>query len=419
MALSDFSVEVVATGDELLDGSISDTHTRRLAEVLAPFGAQIRACHVTRDQDEAIAKALVEAGLRSRVVIVTGGLGPTEDDRSLEVAARSFGSQLVHDARAERNVRARLKRQGRTQLNPGHHKMMRIPQGARALSNPEGAAPAVVWEVGDRTYFFVPGVPSEFEFVLEKHLKPWFKKTFRPSSEAQYRFTFKVFGRRESELNELVKKLMLPSGVLVGFRTSLPENHIKFLVKARSRAAAQKRIRGLESRLRKALGSDLFATDERSFEESILLEAKRRKLKLCFAESCTAGSVSALLGRVSGASNVLERSFVVYSNQSKVELLGVRPESLKKFGAVSEEVAVEMARGALERSRAKVAVSITGVAGPTGGTKTKPVGLIWLARAERGQKRVVTRKLQLSFSRELNQRMSAYTALRFALGDWR
>lgn len=406
-----YRIEVVATGNELLDGSICDRHTQSLAQALAEFGIQIERTQIVRDQDAAIAKALLDAGIQSKVVIVTGGLGPTEDDRTLEVAAKAFGSRLVEDAKAKKNVLTRLKRFNRKVINDGHRKMMLIPKGSKVLNNPEGAAPAVQWDIGDRTYFFLPGVPTEFRYVLQKHLLPWFQK--RAGSEGEHRFVYKLLGVPESELNEWTRKQKIPAGVELGFRTHLPENHLKFFVRAKSRAEAQKKVKSLEKKLEKDYGSKVFARDDGSFEDSVLQRLKKQKRKVALAESCTAGLATSMLGSVSGASEVLERSFITYSNESKMELLGVSETTLKKYGAVSAEVAVEMALGALKNSWATVAVSITGIAGPTGGSKKKPVGLIYMARAQKGKSKPEVKELRLGFSRDLNQRMTAYLAL-----DW-
>ncbi len=401
-------IEVIATGNELLDGTISDTNTQRFALKLRPLGLKIRRSSVVTDDPAEISRALALAVSRSDVVIVSGGLGPTTDDLTLAVAAKTFGSKMISSVQARRNVLNRIKRLKR-KFNAGHEKQSMIPQGADVLANDEGTAPAISWKLGDRRMFFLPGVPREFDHVMDRHLMPFFNRMKAPT--ANFLFVLKIFGVPESELNEWARRQKLPKGVSVGFRTRLPENHLKFEVTARNEAAARRLIAPLVAKVRKQFGSLFFSMGEESFEEVILAQLLKQKKQIAIAESCTGGLVSSMLTSVSGASAVLNRSFVVYSNQSKMDLLGVKEETLKKHGAVSEQTAREMALGAMKRSGVDKAVSITGIAGPLGGTKQKPVGTVWLAVATR--KGIRSQLLQLGFgNRDLIQKFSAYQALR-------
>ncbi len=401
-------IEVVSTGNELLDGSISDTNTKCLAEVLRPMGLRVDRAVVVSDDEGDISKALTEAVIRSEVIVVSGGLGPTSDDLTLDVAAKVFGSRMVEDRRAKQNVLNRLKRLKRKSINSGNRKQFFIPEGSTALANPEGTAPAVHWKVGDRDLFFLPGVPREYQKVLDRHLRPWFQK--RSGRGGTHLFILKVFGVPESELNELMKKMKIPPEMTIGYRTHLPENHIKLNIRAASEIAARKIAKPLLVNLKKLLGSAAFSDSGETFAESVLKDLLRQKVKIAIAESCTGGLVSSMLTNVSGASNAFERGFVTYSNESKISLLGVNPTSLLKYGAVSEQVAKEMVLGAMKKAQVDKAVAITGIAGPTGGTPKKPVGSIWIAAASKKEK-IKTRFLKLSFDRELNQKFSAYFAL--------
>lgn len=403
-----FRIEVVSTGNELLDGSIADTNTQRLAGVVREFGLEISRVTVIGDEPEAIATALSEAVMRADAVVVSGGLGPTSDDLTLEIAAKTFGRSMQINAGAKANVFRRMKALKRKTLNDGHKKQFAIPSGSKALSNDEGTAPGVQLDAGDRTLFFLPGVPREYQFILQRHLRPWFSK--RLSSRRRFLFILKVFAVPESELNELVKKLGLPKGVEAGFRTKLPENHMKFWVEAGSRKGAERKIGPLLSKIRKHLGSKIFSETSKEFEESIFESLLKQKKTVAICESCTGGLASAMLTSVPGSSKVLDRAFVVYTNQAKQEMLGVQKHTLDKFGAVSKEVVIEMVKGALSRTKVDKAVAISGIAGPSGGSTKKPVGTIWIAAGSR--KKIATKVLQLSFTRQLNQRWSAYEALK-------
>ena len=401
-------IEMLATGNELLDGSISDTHTQNLGGELRQLGLELSRTTIVPDDFEILRKQLTTSLLRADVLLVSGGLGPTSDDLTLEAAARSFGAKMIYSARAEANVLARLKRRGLTQLNAGHRKMCLIPEGSEVLSNEEGAAPAVLWQMGDKKIFFLPGPPKEFGYVLHQHVLVYLRNLAPKTRE--YVFVYKVFGWLESELNELMKGFEIPKDVQVGYRTKLPENHIKLFVKASSREAAAERIAKLEDQIEKAIGSKLFARDAVSFEQAMLKIFMDRKMTIALAESCTGGLATSLITSVPGSSKVLDRSFVTYSNESKMELLGVKAATLDQFGAVSEEVAREMAQGALDHSRASHAAAITGIAGPDGGGLQKPVGTICFAWADR-EGNCRSQRMQLSFDRSMNQLYSSYISL--------
>lgn len=402
-----FEIETLATGNELLDGSTLDRHTQSFALALRPFGLRIARAGVVDDDPDKIRLALTDAAIRSRLVLVTGGLGPTTDDRTLEVAAKAFGMELVESRDAKANVLRRVRLLKR-KLNVGHKKQMWIPKGARVLANDEGTAPAIHWRVGDRDLFFFPGVPREFRHCLNRHLIPWIRRHAVPS-EGEHLFTLKVFGWAESHLNAMMKKIPMPRGCEVGFRTTLPENHIKLCLRAKSRELAKKKLSASIKKIRQRLGEALFSDDGRAFEEVIVQDFTRARKTLVFAESCTGGILASMITRVAGSSKVLDRGFVTYSNDSKIDLLGVDPMTIKKRGAVSREVVLEMLRGAFVRSAATHGAAISGVAGPTGGTKQKPVGTIWIAIGNRKKQKAF--QLQLPFDRELNQRYSAYAAL--------
>jgi nicotinamide-nucleotide amidase len=245
-------------------------------------------------------------------------------------------------------------------------------------------------------------------FCYEQHVLP-FLKSLAPK-EGDHLFILKVLGWPESVLDQMLRKMRWPVGVDVGFRTSLPENHIKILVRARSRAAAFKKIHKQVKSIQKKIGSALFSTNaDESFGEIFLRDLLSKRHRLVTAESCTGGLVSSIVTAIPGSSDAFERGFVVYSNQSKQDLLGVSEKTLQQQGAVSEACVHELLDGVFKRTQATCGIAISGIAGPSGGTKKKPVGSIWIAAGTRKKRR--TKLLQLGFSRELNQKFSAYAAL--------
>ncbi len=402
-------IEVIATGNELLDGTIADTNTQRLALKLKPLGLRIDRSSVIADDPQTISRALVEAASRSQIIIVSGGLGPTTDDLTLDVAAQTFGVPLIQSQVALQNVLRRLKKFGR-KANAGNLKQSYVPEGSRVLQNDEGTAPGIEWKIGDRVFYFLPGVPREMTHLVDRHVLPSLQK--RRSVAGKFLFTVKIYGMPESELSAWVQKLKRPRGVEVGFRTHLPENHIKFDVTAPSEKAALKIVQPLLKKCRQKFGSKFFGLDQVSFAQALVEEFKKAKKTLVLAESCTGGLTSSMVTSVAGSSAVFLQGYITYSYEAKTQLLEVSKESLTKFGAVSEAVAREMALGARRQSGADVAVSITGIAGPGGGTPQKPVGTVWLAVST--ARSTKTKLLRLSYNRELNQRASAYAALQLA-----
>lgn len=400
-------IETVSTGNELLDGSIVDTNTQGLSLALRPLGLDLQRSTIVPDFPAFISHAVVEAVQRAHVVIISGGLGPTSDDLTLETVANAFGKELIHSKKAEKNVLNRLKKFKRTRVTEGHRKQMKVPEGATVLENQEGSAPGIRLTCGQTSLFFLPGIPREYNYILDRHVLPYLRRL--TDGQGEYLFVLKVFGWAESALNDLVHSFNIPEGIEIGFRTTLPENHLKFRVRARSRVEAEKKFRPLKRSIVQKLGTDLFSDDGASFEESIFNGLMKKKAIVAIAESCTGGLVSSMITKVSGSSQILDRGFVTYSNQSKNDLLGVDLKTLEKYGAVSEEVAREMATGALKNSKANRALAITGIAGPSGGSRYKPVGTIWIAVAS--ARRLKSMKLELHFDRELNQKYSAYAAL--------
>ncbi len=404
-------IEVLCTGHELLDGSIADTNTQRLAVKLRSLGLRIQRTTIVPDETSQIAEAATQAASRSQYVIVSGGLGPTSDDITLEAIAHAFGREMVFHKEAKANVLARLRFLKRKIMNKSQQKQFYAPAHALILRNDFGTAPGVQVEFGKTIFFFLPGVPREFNHLLEKYLIPFFET--KKDREFEYLFQLKVLGWPESLLNELMKKMKVPKGVEIGYRTSLPENHIKFHIRSASKKAAEKKLSPLIRKLENRISESGMCWREHTFEEEVLIQLLKQKSVVSTAESCTGGQISSMMTSVSGASKVFDRGFITYSNEAKIDLLGVKEKTLIKYGAVSEETAIEMAKGALKNSKATKSVAVTGIAGPAGGTKQKPVGTVWIAAAT--ATKVRTKLLKLNFSRELNQRYSAFEALRLLI----
>lgn len=380
--------QILTIGDELLSGEVVDTHASWLDTRLAAWGWRVIRHSSVLDDVEAIAAALRSAAAEAELVLVSGGLGPTQDDVTLEGLARALGVGLVEHAPTVASLHERASRLGRP-LTPGSLRQARVPAVGEVLPNAVGTAPAFVAPLLGAQVFLLPGVPRELRYLAEHVVRPRVERA-RP---AVYRRTLKVIGLGESQLEHaLSAALGEHAGVRVGFRTLGAENHLKLAA-----STPEALVPAVEA-ARAALGAQVFGEDEETIESVVLAALGARDATLAVAESCTGGMVTERLTSVAGASRVLLGGAVVYANALKVSLADVPEALLVEHGAVSEAVARALAEGIRARTHATWGLSTTGIAGPGGGTPEKPVGLVWIAAAGPGG--TTTRELRLSGDRE-------------------
>jgi len=394
---------IVSQGEELLTGQTLDSNAHFLAGRLTALGVRVLGASTAGDRVDAIEEALRAACERADVVVCTGGLGPTADDLTADALARVFGVEVEENADALAQVLARYEAAGR-RMAESNRRQAQLPVGCDVLLNPVGTAPGFAF-TGDARVFCLPGVPHEMRRMWADHVDPWVREQL--DHEPPRRHLFRVLGKGESQLQDLLGDVPERfAGVELGFRTKMPENQVKLVAAPGVDAFAD-----AVSEVRRRLGKDLFAEDE-SVELAAavaqLLVARGERLAL--AESCTGGLVGHLCVTEAGSSAWFDRGWITYSNRAKRSDLGVAKDTLVAHGAVSEETAVAMARGAVERSDAQWAVAISGVAGPTGGTPDKPVGTVCFAVVGPGVERTRTLRIP-SRSRDLVRRFSAYAAL--------
>ncbi len=407
-----FEAEVVATGDELMTGAILDTNTGHAARRLRERGVLLRRATSVGDAQAEIEAALREAAARADVVVVSGGLGPTEDDRSAAAAAAVAGVPLVRDAQALAAIETIFHKLGR-EMTPNNGKQADLPQGCEVLPNPVGTAPGFAVRLGRATGYFLPGVPHEFTTMLDEQVLPRIDRA-RAAAGATTAFATRAVrtcGLGESKVETELAGIVWPAEITVGFRASIPEVHVRLYAAGESSRLGPA-LDAAESAIRQRLGVRVFGLDDETLPSVLggLLEAKG--IRLAVAESCTGGLLGRLLTDSPGASRWFDRGWITYSDDSKREMLGVDARTLAEHGAVSEACAREMAAGALDRSGAGLALSITGIAGPSGGTPTKPVGTVWIACAS--DEGVETRGLRLGGDRERIRVGSAYAAIDLA-----
>ncbi|MCU0680958.1 MAG: CinA family nicotinamide mononucleotide deamidase-related protein [Polyangiaceae bacterium] len=401
------AVAVLSIGTELTRGELVNSNAAWLGARLSELGFEVRSIVTVDDHRGRIVEALKNLGASHRVVVVTGGLGPTSDDVTSESAAEALGVALVRHEGAFDAMRRRFERLGRA-MSPLHAKQADLPEGAEALLNPVGTAAAFCANLGDALVFFLPGVPHEMQRLWEEHVAP----RLRPlAPDDRHLVRLRTFGLPESEVAERLGGLEeAQPGLSLAYRASFPEVEVKVQMRASTREAAREAARAAADEVRKRLGDAVYGEGEDAFPESIGRALRARGWRLALAESCTGGLISHLL-TAHPASEFFVASAVTYANSAKSRLLGVGEEVLRAHGAVSAEVAAAMARGVRRACDVDVALAVTGIAGPSGGSPEKPVGLVFWSVAHPGG--VEVRQRVLAGDRAQIQRLAAFVGLAF------
>jgi nicotinamide-nucleotide amidase len=373
-------VEFVVTGDEVMRGTIADTNTAWTASQLYPLGLSLRRTVVVGDRGEDIRRALLEASSRADYCVVSGGLGPTSDDLTVECAAQAAGVGLRLDEPWLQHLRQRWSARRREPMPKNNERQALLPEGAEMLGNPDGSAPAFSLRIDRCMFFFLPGVPREYQRILNETVFP--RLAHATGYAALRTRVLQCYGIAESRLDELVAPIRAEHPeVRFGFRTKFPENHLSLAALASDEVAAARSLAEAEGACRAVLGGLVYGADGVTFAQSVGEQLAARGETVCCAESCTGGLATQLLTEVPGSSRWTAGSFVVYSNELKQKALAISADLLRAHGAVSEQVARAMAEAARRNSGATWCPAITGIAGPEGGTPDKPVGTVWLALA--------------------------------------
>jgi nicotinamide-nucleotide amidase len=406
------SAEIVTVGTELLLGHLVDTNTASIARALAEIGVDVYRQTSVGDNAQRIAAAVREASQRADVVLCAGGLGPTVDDLTRDGVALATGRPLVLHEASLRDLEARFARYGWKMAENNRIQAM-VPEGSFVVDNPNGSAPGFIVDDGAHVVLAMPGPPRELDPMLADSIVPWLVERFGLKSIIVTRVLHTV-GVGESDLDmkiaDLFKTCKNPS---IAVLAHVGVVDVKITAKADSKEAAQALIQTLEPSLRERLGDCICAVDGGTLEGSLGDALRARGWTIATAESCTGGLVSRIITTVPGSSDYFRGGVIAYSNHAKRELLGVDSGLLERFGAVSEEAATALALGAKQRLGSTIAVSVTGVAGPGGGTKEKPVGLVFVGLADSAGD-VVVRRMKVPGDRAGVQRRAAIAALTMA-----
>jgi nicotinamide-nucleotide amidase len=402
-------VEILAVGTELLLGQLVDSNSAVVARALADCGIDVYATHGVGDNRARIAAAMRGALERADGVITTGGLGPTIDDLTKEAACDVLGVDTELHEPSLHSMEETFARLGRT-MQENNRKQAQVPRGSFVLVNGNGTAPGFVAARSDGKFIAsMPGVPREMEPMLREQLVPWLRKRFGVT-HAIYTRVLHTISIAESEIDhridDLFRALENPKIAILAHDYRCD---VKIMAKAASDEEAQALIAPVERDVLSRLRGHVYALDGQTLPGAIHELLQRQDLTVAVAESCTGGSIATELTSVSGSSRSFVGGIVAYDNAVKIDMLGVAQATLQRTGAVSEETALEMAQGARARLGSDVAVSTTGVAGPTGGSPDKPVGLVWLGLAGLRGTRAV--KLNLVGDRAAIQRRATIAAL--------
>ena len=407
--------EILTIGDELCRGEIVDTNSSWLAARLWEMGVTVAWMTSCRDDRADMLQALARATARVQLVVVSGGLGPTEDDLTVDVIAEAAGVGVEVDARSVAKMEARFARAGYT-MTPNNLRQCRTPAGAENYGNPAGQAPGFGLQLGGAWVFAMPGVPRELQGIFNESVAARIA-TLAASSERIAKRVFRVFGKGESHIDHALHGI--GDGVVgatVHYQVVFPETLVKLIVRDADGVAAEARVEAMAAELRARLGETAYAMGDESMSLVVGRALRETGATVALAESCTGGMLGSLLTDVPGSSDYLHCGWVVYENAAKVRELGVSEETLRAHGAVSEATVREMARGARERAVATWGVAISGIAGPGGGTEDKPVGTVHVAVSG---PRVAHRHFVWPGARDQIRRLAAYWAMAVLLKEVR
>ena len=379
-------VELICVGTELLLGNIVNTNAAFLSEQCAALGLSNYYQTVVGDNEERLKGVMKTAMERSDIVILSGGLGPTKDDLTKETAAALLGKKLKLHEPSKKKIQDFFEKRNITPTE-NNWKQALVPEGAVVVDNDNGTAPGLILEDNGKTVILLPGPPGEMKPMFEKDIFPYLNKK---QPEIIVSETIKICGMGESRVESMIEDLIqAQSNPTIATYAKIGEVHLRLTAKAENETAARKLMKPVIRELKVRFGGHIYTTDDAvTLEEAVVQLLKEQELTLTTVESCTGGLFTGRLVNVQGASEVLKQGFITYSNKAKRKLIGVKKLTLKEFGAVSSKTAKEMAKGAILTTGSDVAVSITGIAGPDGGTDEKPVGLVYIGVSVKGNMRV-------------------------------
>lgn len=409
--------EIICVGTEILLGDILNTNTQYLSQQMAALGFNVLHQCVVGDNAARLAEQLRESLARSELVLLTGGLGPTADDITKEVCCEVMGAELVLDEEELEKIRSYFERRGRVMVAE-NKKQAFVPKNGKVFANSHGTAPGCAIERDGRYAILMPGPPREMRPMFEQQIKPWL---LEKSDSVIFSRMVRTFGIGESAMASRVSDLLDGTNPTVAPYAKDGEALLRVTAKAATRDQAAQQCDEVIETIRERLGDLIYGVDVNGLEFAVVEQLKKAGKKVAFAESCTGGLIAKRITDVPGASEVFEYGVVCYANKVKIDLLGVRPETIEAYTEVSRECAAEMAQGVRRLSGAELGVSVTGFAGPDPAPDGRPAGLIYVGVDSANG--TVVRELNTGRggegSRDYNRTVAASNALHLALEELR
>lgn len=404
--------EIITIGDEILIGQIIDSNSAWMGRELNKIGIRVKQISSISDDANHIVTALDEAQSRADIILITGGLGPTKDDITKITLSNYFNMPLKRDKAVLANVEAIFAKLNRPMIDL-NSRQADVPEGCTVIQNRNGTAPCMWFDVNGKIVVSMPGVPFEMMYLMEEEILPRLKAKF--SLPAIVHHTLLTVGLGESFLAQQIEKVedSLPAHIKLAYLPKLGQVRLRLSGTGDDEVALKEEINHYAKEIIAVVGKYVAAEADIPLEKAILDLMKNQKLTLSAAESCTGGYLSHLLTQHAGSSVVFAGGAVTYSNDLKKLVLGVKDETLTAFGAVSEQTAKEMAKGAIAQFKTDFAIAITGIAGPDGGSEEKPVGTVWIAIASKNE--VVAKLFNFSNKRTQNIERSAIAGLTMLL----
>ncbi len=381
---------IVIIGDEILSGRTLDTNSHFLIKQLNKLGIYLQKTTVIHDNEEEIYNALTDGIKNHDITISTGGLGPTKDDLTVNVASKIFHSKLVFNKNLYETIKAKEEKETETLKKQAY-----VPEKALLLENPVGNAPGILFRKDKKLLILLPGVPSEVKAIFNTSLIPYLKEFTDIKKKV---FTVRTFGLPETELSDLIQQRFLKKIEKISFLPSL--RGVDLLITTDMETFLS---------IKKELGKHIYTFDNKNIEEILKNICKDKNLTLSIAESCTGGLLGKTITDVSGSSEYFKGGIIAYSNEIKTSLLNVKKRTIEDFGAVSKEVAIEMAEGAAKLTKSSLSISVTGIAGPLGGSKEKPVGLVYAGFKHNNK--TTYKKYNFTGTRDIIRKKTVYTVL--------
>ena len=370
--------EIVSVGTELLLGQIVDTNAPFLSRVIAELGIDLYYRITVGDNPARLKQVLQTALERSDIVFTSGGLGPTQDDITKEVAAEVMEDEMCLDEAAANHLRKFFASRG-IEMPESNIKQAMAPKDGILLANPNGTAPGAIFEKNGKFIVVLPGPPREFIPMVNNEALPYIAKKIGKHSSIIKSRVLRVAGLGESTVEDMVKAYLSKTNPTVAPYVGKGDVMLRITAKCPTEIEAEVLLNEMDAKLSAILGDNIFGRDETTMEVAVVKSLITRRLTIATAESCTGGLISSKITDVAGSSAAMLMGVTAYSNESKIKILGVDPAIIKEFGAVSEQTAKAMAEGIRKLSGADIAISTTGIAGPDGGSKEKPVGLVYIA----------------------------------------